>query len=832
MMIVDLAEVDAGMIDLVGGKAAGLGEMIRAGERVPAGFCVTTEAHRAGAVPEAALVAAYERLGGGPVAVRSSATAEDLPDASFAGQQDTYLGIHGADALVDAVRRCWDSLDTERAVAYRQARGIDDPAMAVVVQRMVDADVAGVLFTANPITGTRTEMVVDAAPGLGTAVVDGSVDADHYVLGEGGVDGDSGCLTPAQLDELRRAGRRLEQHFGSPQDAEWAFDHDGTLWLLQSRAITTLIPLPDTAGDGDPRVYFEFGHMEGMLRPCTPMGMSAFRLAVRIMAETCGFRVDPHTGPRSMVDIAGRLYVDITALVRDARLRKRLPDMLRVYGPRSATALEHVLADPRFAPRRGRAIPVGPVVRATLRYGPGATVGIVGALVRPDPAREGAFAMIEQVKRTARPPAHLQSTRPGLAAERLLFARGVQGPVLRDLTGRSLGAISAAMLARQVPAGLLAGIATEDEVEMVMRGMPHNVTTEMNLKLWHLAERAGQRHRTLLLETPPEELAARYLAGMLPDIGLDAFLDEYGQRGAAEADIGVPRWGEDPAPLFASIANYLRITDPEQAPDRRFAEAAREAEAKLAELTWRGRRSRPVRGRLAAFFLRRARALAGLRELGKFLWLFPLDEMRRQLLLVGAELTAQGLLDRDDDVMYLTLDEAERAVAGDDLRALVAQRRLIHEREMRRPSVPGLLLSDGTDVETVAPRPPAPDGALLGMAAASGTATGPARVIRDPSGAHIEPGEILVAPTTDPGWTPLFLPAAGLVTETGSPMAHGPTVAREYGIPAVIGVADATRRITTGQVVTIDGAAGTVVVDAVDGEPHAETVATPGARGR
>lgn len=157
-------------------------------------------------------------------------TEEDLPDASFAGQQDTYLNVHGPDELVDAVRRCWASLDTERAIACRQARRIDDPAMAVVVQRMVDRQVAGVLFTANPITGTRTEMVVDAARGLGTPVVDGSVNADHYVIGDNlpaATEGD--CLTPGQLGELRRAGRRRQDHFGTPQDVEWAIDGERTL---------------------------------------------------------------------------------------------------------------------------------------------------------------------------------------------------------------------------------------------------------------------------------------------------------------------------------------------------------------------------------------------------------------------------------------------------------------------------------------------------------------------------------------------------------------------------------------------------------------------------
>ncbi|HEX2300773.1 MAG TPA: PEP-utilizing enzyme, partial [Pseudonocardiaceae bacterium] len=348
-------------------------------------------------------------------------------------------------------------------------------------------------------------------------------------------------------------------------------------------------------------------------------------------------------------------------------------------------------------------------------------------------------------------------------------------------------------------------------------GMPHNVTTEMDLALWKVAERVGE-HRELLLNTAPDELATRYRDGTLPVIGLEAFLAQYGQRGAAEIDVGLPRWDEDPAPIFAAIANYLRLDEPEQAPDRRFERAAAKAEAKIEELTQRARRIRPIRGRIAGFLLRRSRALTGLREIGKFAWLGPLRETRRQLLLIGAELAERGLLERAADVMFLDLRETHSAVhEGAGYRDLVAARRATYDRELRRSSVPAALLSDGTDVEALAPGAPAEDGTFTGMAAAPGIATGRARVILDPAGAHIEPGEILVAPTTDPGWTLLFLTTAGLVTETGSTVAHGPTVAREYGIPAVICVRNATREIKTGQRITLDGAAGTVRIELDEG---------------
>jgi rifampicin phosphotransferase len=820
--VVELAEVDAGRIDLVGGKAAALGGLIRAGERVPAGFCITTVAHdevlASGGLGEELrreILRAYERLGAGPVAVRSSATAEDLPGASFAGQHETFLNVEGADELMRAVQGCWDSLSSPRAVTYRAAVGVaEGPVrMGVVVQRMVDPAAAGVLFTANPITGCRTEMVVDAVAGLGDVVVDGSVDADHYVLdGQPPAVAGGGCLGPEQLELLRDAGERLQRRAGAPQDVEWAFDRDGTLWLLQSRPITTLFPLPRSERAG-PRVYFECGHMQGMLRPFTPMGMAAMRAAMALYLETVGVRADPFRGHPGLVDVAGRMYLDLTAFVRYGAVRDKLPAAMEIYGPRVAGAVRRVLQDPRFAPVPGRPYRLRTVLPATARLAPGMVAGLVGALVRPARARERAFRAAAELQRGSRAP-----DGPATAAERLRSAMEAQRVFVDVGMREMLPPLYAAMFARAAAVSLLGGVATESEVDETLRGMPHNVTTEMDLALWRLAS-AAAAHRALLLHTAPAELAARYSAGELPEIGLDDFLRRYGHRGAAEVDVGVPRWREDPAPVFAAIAGYLRVTDPDQAPDRRFTRAAQEATDKIGELVRRAGRTTPVRARCAGFLLRRSRALAGLRELPKYAWLYSLAEMRRQLLAAGTELSDRGLLEKPDDIMFVDFLGALAAADGADLRQAVAARRVEYEREMRRRRVPGLLLSDGTDPEMLAPRTPAADGTLTGMAAAPGTATGRARVILDPAGAHVEPGEILVAPTTDPGWTPLFLTAGGLVTETGSPMAHGPTVAREYGIPAVICVPDATQLITTGRLVTIDGAAGTVVVEDVSDGP-------------
>ncbi|NGY66484.1 pyruvate, water dikinase [Lentzea sp. NEAU-D13] len=810
MKLVLLSEISSSMIDLVGGKAAGLGEMIRVGERVPDGFCLTVESYKSRDLPENELIDAYERLGGGRVAVRSSATAEDLPDASFAGQQDTYLNVEGADPLIEAVRRCWDSLHSARAVAYRAAAGIDDAAMAVVVQRMIDPAVAGVMFTANPITGCRTEMVVDAAPGLGTAIVEGTVVPDHYVLNQHtpAVPNRDGCLDQYQLEQLWDAGLRLQRHFGSPQDVEWAIDADGTLWLLQSRPITTLFPQPPDTGET--RLYLEFGHIQGMLRPCTPMGVSLLKVGSAMWFKSVGAEVDPHDPLPRLVPIGGRLYFDLTHLIRSKAMRKQLPTSLEVYGPRVRSAVVRVMDDPRFAPHRGLPFRLATALKMTSRLLPRALAGFVSSLARPATARARAYRGVAEIRRTLIPPADSAT-----AAERLRWVveeshKSVMSPDMKGI----VWPLMAGIVAGTAPAALLNGVASAEELDIVLGGMPHNVTTEMDLALWGLAVNARE-HRDLFLHTPPDELAAKYVAGELPDIGMATFVDRYGMRAAAEIDVGVPRWAEDPAPLFATIANYLRVEAPEQAPDRRFAAAAQKAEEMIKTLSVRVRGKRPIRGRLAVFLMRRSRQLTGLREIAKFAWLPAIQVARQQLLLIGADLVSRDLLEHADDIMFLDLGEARAAVLdGSDHRELVARRRAEYERELRRPTVPGALLSDGTDVEALAPAEPAQDGVLTGMSGAAGQATGRARVIRDPAGAHIEPGEILVAPTTDPGWTPLFMTAAGLVTETGSPVAHGPTVAREYGIPAVICVRNATHEITTGQLITVDGTAGTVRVEA------------------
>ncbi|RSM89596.1 phosphoenolpyruvate synthase [Kibdelosporangium aridum] len=849
----DFEGISAAMLATVGGKAANLGELTRAGLPVPPGFCITTDAYKEVAalagvdgshdaakarelilgtpIPgeiSKAIVSAYENLGPDvPVAVRSSATAEDLPFASFAGQQDTYLNIVGADAVLDAVRRCWASLWTDRAYAYRATNEIDNRtvALAVVVQRMVQSEVAGVMFTANPVTGRRHEYVIDASPGLGEAVVSGAVNPDHFVvhdseiidrrLGDkrvvirslpgGGTEHierestTDACVTDAQVIALAELGERVERHYGSPQDTEWAIDADGELWLTQSRPITTLYPLPERTAK-DTRAYFSFTVAQGLYRPITPSGLAAFRLlASSVSKDILGLPVaDPLAGPSGFVEIGMRGYIDATAAVRSEAGRFVMPKVLGVMEARSGKALSTLFDDPRFSlvPTRRRKV-IGRLLRLGLRFG--VPYRVLQAIISPQLAHQ----FVERVGDEIRRRIALPST--ATAAERLDHVQEVLLRHVFPVAPRVLPSAAAGFLMLGLASRI---VGRPGEVQAVLRGLPNNITTEMDLELWNLITRIRQSDAAEVFRTESaEELGKRFQAGTLPDIGLAEFLEIWGDRAVAEIDVGMPRWSDDPTHILGVLANYMRLDDPDAAPDAVFARGAAQAEAAIDRLVAEA----PRRKRLLRFALDRARALAGIREMPKYFMVIALGSVRAHLKVIGAELAAAGTIAAPDDVFFLDFQQIRAALGGTPLHDVVSRNRERYEQELLRRRIPRVMLSDGTDVESVSQAAATADGCLPGTPASAGTITGTARVVLDPVGARLEPGEILVAPSTDPGWTPLFLTAGGLVMEMGGANSHGAVVAREYGIPAVVGVADATHRITTGQTITVDGATGTVV---------------------
>ena len=890
-LVLNFDDIDVTMLPQVGGKAANLGEMTRAGLPVPPGFCVTTEAYTratsgaelepvldqlAALLPgdieqlEACAAAARSKLSGIsippeirevvtrayayfmpgapiPVAVRSSATAEDLPFASFAGQQDTYLNIVGIEAILDAIRRCWASLWTDRAVSYRESLAIDHRTvrLAVVVQRMVEAQVAGVLFTANPLTGRRRQAVIDANPGLGEAVVSGAVNPDHFVVNA--VSGDiierhlgdkrvvirgapgggtqrvettgqqeTFCLTDAQVKDLARLGTRVEAHYGAPQDVEWALDGNGHLWLTQARPITTLYPLPAGAPstDEDLRVYFSANVAQGIYRPFTPMGVAAFRLAASSFATF--LKLPPRdvlAGPTIAHEAASRIFFDITPALRSTIGRQLGLGVVGIMEARARPILQLLASDPRLSLISTSRWPfIRKMITALVPAG--VPYRLLQALLRPAAARRRMWRQKDLLEAKSRIPANASSSERLSAIERL-FLENIGPSMLGNLP-----AIMGGGLGLHAYAGKLLGKwATRDELQTVLRGLPYNVTTEMDLELWKLAQqiRADAPTAQVLLETPPDQLARGYQAGTLPATlqqGLAQFVQVYGHRAVAEIDMGLPRWSEDPTHLLGVLANYLQLTNPELAPDVQFQRGAREAEAMVGELTARARKhGGGLRAKLVHYCLSQARALGGLRELPKFYLILLMANARRILWPVGEELAQAGRLEAAEDIFFITLVEARQALAGHDFREIVRERKASYEQEMKRRHIPRILLSDGTEPEAEhLAAAGATEGALTGSPASAGVITAQARVIMDPVGARLEPGEILIAPSTDPGWTPLFLTAGGLVMEMGGSMSHGAVVAREYGIPAVVGVYGATQRITTGQRITVDGSSGVIVL--------------------
>jgi pyruvate,water dikinase len=863
--VLGLDEVDRTRAALAGGKGAQLGELARIdGVRVPAGFCVTTEAFRRiltaapgidglldrlsrldpddrqaiGAVSgqlrravegapvpgdlAAAIAGAVARLGGqAAYAVRSSATAEDLPTASFAGQQDTYLNVVGADSVVEHVRRCLASLFTERAVIYRRRGGFDDlkALMAVVVQRMVDAQAAGIMFTADPVTGNRTIVSIEASFGLGEALVSGLVNPDVYQVRDGEIAGRTigakeraiqaragggtrevaiepgrqrrAALTDPQIVELAALGRRIEARFGQPQDIEWCLADDG-FQIVQSRPITTLFPIPVT-GDERNHVYLSVGHQQMMTDAMKTLGLSFWQL----------------TTPRPMAEAGGRLFVDVTDMLGSPASRTALLTTMNRHDPLMADALQTILDRGDFIATRPDQEPA-----AAPAAGP---AGQAADPIETDPAI--VTALIEQ-------------SRASIAAAK----RGIQGRsgsalldfILADLKElrrilfdpRSHQVFMSAMdAAWQLNEELEAWLGEKNATDTLTQSVPNNVTSEMGLALLDVADVIRPHPEVVaFLERPGldegflDELPA-LPGGRAARDAIAAFLDQYGMRCVGEIDITRPRWSERPTALVPLILGNVRNFEPGAA-ERRLADGLRQAGEKERELLAR-LRALPDGERKAAEAKRkidRIRTFIGYREYPKYGMISRYFVYKQALLAEADRLVGAGVLRDREDVFSLTFAELQEVV-----RAQQADDRLIRQRQdaFARDAAltpPRVLTSDGEAVVGRYRGAGVPPGALTGLAVSAGTVEGRARVILDLAEADLEAGDILVTAYTDPSWTPAFVAIAGLVTEVGGMMTHGAVIAREYGLPAVVGVPQATRLIRDGQRIRVHGTDGYVEI--------------------
>ena len=779
-----------------------------------------------------------------PVAVRSSATAEDLPGLAFAGQQDTYLNIVGEDAVHDAVKKCWGSLWTARAMAYRARNHIppDEIALAVVVQEMIASESSGVLFTANPLTGRRDEIVIDASFGLGEAIVSGQVEPDHYVvdprgsgipeitectLGEkalaivpragGGTDQVTSenskrqALPDAQIIELAQIAQRVVQHFGSPQDIEWAWANR-QLYLLQSRPITSLYPLPANP-DRAFRLYISFNSIQGVPEPFTPMGIDTLRLVLSAVPKILS---SPATARDILPDAGGRLFIDVTDLARDPHLRNFVLAVLERADPGARPTFQRLLAEGRIPVKRtftpDRALALARVLFFILPR-------VIAALRVPEKARVNTMAYLDTLL------ADMQQrvrAAPDLAA-RLSVMEETLPRAFESIARHALPAIFPAFGSIFVAQRWLAEWLDESPLAALelLRGLPGNVTTEMDLALWNTAEsiRADPAALAALNAMPAAIVVPEYQQHRWPvtaQRALDDFLEKYGMRAVGEIDFGRPRWRDDPSSIIQTLLSYLQLQDPRQAPDAVFRRGAAHAERLAADYVARVRKTRGgwLRAKMLRGLIRRMRVLGGLREAPKFYAIRMMDLHRTGLLASARQVVARGQLECADDIFFVPFETLKQFAAGAavDLKPIVAQNRAEYERECARRQWPRVLLGSGEAYyEGIASTAESGDD-LVGDPVSPGVAEGRVRVVLDPRGVRLEPGEILVCPATDPGWTPLFLTAGGLVMETGGLVTHGAVVAREYGIPAIVGVHQATTRLRTGQRVRVDGNRGRIIV--------------------
>lgn len=872
------AQIDKTMTSLVGGKGANLGELSRIdGVRVPEGFCVTTQAYSATATqtPELAdLLEQLARLGPGTerekltaevpalcarirqsvqaaeppaavveavrtawakqgadraYAVRSSATAEDLAGASFAGQQDTYLNLVGIEAILDGVRRCWASLFTDRAVIYRIENGYDHRTAlpAVVVQRMVVPSVSGVMFTADPISSDRRVVSIDASYGLGEALVSGLVTADNYRVQAGriaartistktveivpaGAEGvmqhdvdvdrrNSPALTDAQALRLAGTARQIKAHFGAPQDIEWCLDDDG-IAIVQSRPITTLYPVPAVT-DHSPHVYMSMGHQQMMTDAMKPLGLSFFQLGFPDIA---------------LLAVGGRLYIDASADLRSFVGRKILLATTKMGDPLIHDALATLAGREgllRSLPRGRRVMRLGAAYFSPafflqiVKLSRAADDSVVAGLIAADAGSVDAMA-------------HRLADASGLELLDLLATEQerVQKVVYDP---RSMAAVFTGVLAgRWLDAHVAKWLGEKGVSEVLSASAPHNVTAEMGVDLLEVADVARQHPEVIAYLRDPHPDVDTFFAdlerlagGPQTAAALQQYLDRYGSRCPGEIDITRTRLSENPSALAPLILADIAAHEPGgrslllERGQRRAHEKERDILARLRRLPGGRRKAKQTAQKIAQL-----RAFVGYREYPKYMMIRRYGVIKQALWREARRLVAQGVLADVGDVAFLSLDELREAVRTGRADTDAIARRRADQAVFEQLTPPRVMTSDGEVITGGYGAGNAPAGALRGLPASSGSVEGRARVVLALEDADLEDGDILVTTFTDPSWTPAFVTVAGLVTEVGGMMTHGSVVAREYGLPAVVGVPNATTLIETGQRIRVDGTDGYVEI--------------------
>ncbi|WP_042457245.1 phosphoenolpyruvate synthase [Neobacillus dielmonensis] len=860
-LVLGFQEIEKTQLVLVGGKGLNLGQLSNMeGIYVPEGFCITTvgfqkaieqnETYHAllnrltmlkvedqdqirkisGEIRQSLLeveipsevenaVTHYlSQLGDEHAyAVRSSATAEDLPYASFAGQQDTYLNIIGKEAILQHIKKCWASLFTDRAVIYRLQTGFDHRKvyLSVIVQRMVFPPASGILFTADPITSSRKVLSIDASFGLGEALVSGLVSADCYKVLDGeivdkriatkkmAIYGRKGggterkplnpnqqttqTLTDQQILQLARIGRQVEAYFGCPQDIEWCLVDD-SFYIVQSRPITTLFPIPEV-NDQENHVYISVGHQQMMTDPIKPLGLSFFLL----------------TTPAPMRKAGGRLFVDITHQLASPVSRNILLNTMGQHDPLMKDALMNLMERGDFikllpndnkvpSPRRGNI-----EMPAQIENNPSIVSDLIGRSQKS----------IEALKQ------EIQTKSGSDLFDFILEDIQELKKILFDSQSSAvfMAAINASTWINEK---MNEWLGEKNAADILSQSVPNNITSEMGLALLDVAD---------VIRPYPEVI--EYLQNVKDDNFLDelarfdggkeirdafhAFLNKYGMRCAGEIDLTRTRWSEKPIVLVPMILGNVRNFEP-NAGERKFEQGRRVALKKEQELLSRLKQfpDGEQKAKETKQSIDLVRNFIGYREYPKYGMIHRYYVYKQALLKEAEQLVKDNVIFEKDDIYYLTFEELHEAVRTIQLDYNIISKRKGEYRLFEKITPPRVITSDGEIVAGQYKREHLPAGAIVGLPVSSGVIEGRARVILNMENAHLEDGDILVTTFTDPSWTPLFVSIKGLVTEAGGLMTHGAVIAREYGLPAVVGVENATKIIKDGQRIRVHGTEGYV----------------------
>lgn len=870
--VLGFQEIDKAKLAIVGGKGANLGELSRIeGIQVPEGFCVTTEAYNEiigtneefkSLLDQLSLLKADDRKGIGEIsakirnviegivipknidkeiarhltqlgeknayAVRSSATAEDLPTASFAGQQDTYLNIIGKEAILKHISKCWASLFTDRAVTYRIQNGFDHRKvhLAVVIQRMVFPEAAGIMFTAGPITGNRKVLSIDASFGLGEALVSGLVNADNYkvregiivdkkistkklaiyALKEGGTTEkeieaerqNMQTLTDEQILQLERMGRMIEAYFGRPQDIEWCL-YDNKFFIVQSRPITTLYPIPDVQ-NGNNHVYMSFGHQQMMTDAMKPLGLSFFRL---------------NFGEVPLIEIGGRLYFDLAHDLSSPIRRKALLATLGTLDPLVLNAVKNLIKRKDFVKSLAR----GGKGLSSLSKGYfslGLLIQIIKILRDNDP-----FVVQTLMSRNEATIWELRQRIASLSGDKLFDFIEEELKQLKKAMydPQSMGVVYAGTLAYNwINKNMEKWLGEKNAADSLSKSAANNVTSEMGLELLDVVDVVRQYpavveyFRHAKDETFFADLA-KLEGGDAVGKSIRAYLEKYGIRCSGEIDITRPRFSEQPTALIPMILSNIKNFQP-GAHKAIFEQGQLEAKQKEQELLSRleklpGGKQKAKKTKEKISVLRN---FIGYREYPKHIMAGHYWVIKQALLREADKLVQKGVICNKEDIYYLSFEEFREAVRTNRVNYGVITKRKEEYETYAKLTPPRIMTSEGEVLSGGYDTGNIPKGALAGVPASSGTIEGRARVVLRMEDAALEEGDILVTTFTDPSWSPVFVSIKGLVTEVGGMMTHGSVVAREYGLPAVVGVENATRLIKDGQRIRVNGSEGYVEI--------------------